>query len=205
MTKPSVVAMLRLDHAGALGHAGDAHRAALQRHFAEGDLGDQVRGHDGARDVVEARPSPGPSTSAGSALVIRAASSSTPMTPVEDGSTWSAGSFSALRGRAAAWPAPRASPVRVAQLALPALTRTAPAAPREACRWRAAQPHRRGLHAVRGEDRGGGGRRVRRRSAPGRRLGCLADAGVHGGVTVTERQFHFVTLLVFHSRSSAGR
>ena len=52
-TKPSVVAMLRLDHAGALGHAGDANGSAAERDFGVGDFGDQVGGHDGARDVVE--------------------------------------------------------------------------------------------------------------------------------------------------------
>ena len=64
---------------------------------------------------------------------------------------------------AAVWPRPcsvasaTASPVRVAQLALPALTRMAPTSPCDAFRWLPRQPHRRGLHAVLREHGGGGG------------------------------------------------
>ena len=44
---------IRVDHAGPLGHAGHAHRAPPQRDLHGGGLGDQVRGHDGARGVLE--------------------------------------------------------------------------------------------------------------------------------------------------------
>ena len=80
-----------------------------------------------------------------------------------------------------------ASPVRVAQLALPAFTRMAPARPRDSVQVAAAEPHRRGLHAVLREHGGG----VGGKAADDQRQVVffrLADAGVGGGVEISERQ-----------------
>ena len=110
------------------------------------------------------------------------ASSSTPITPVEAGITWFAGSrrsCAADRQQASA----TVSPVRVAQLALPAFTRIAPTAPREAARCLAAELHRRRLHAVLREDAGGCGGQAGNDQRQIVLLG-LAYAGVRGGVAI---------------------
>ena len=81
-----------------------------------------------------------------------------------------------------------ASPVRVAQLALPALTRIAPtrrAKPPDG----GGQPHRRGLHAVLREYAGGRGGQ----SGDDQRQVVLfgsANAGVRGGIAIAKRQIH---------------
>ena len=91
-------------------------------------------------------------------MILRA-SSSTPITPVEEGSTCVTGSRSSLAAALQVASA-TASPVRVAQLALPALISTAPHRPLDALQMAAAQAHRRGLHAVLREDGGGVGRQA---------------------------------------------
>jgi hypothetical protein len=81
-----------------------------------------------ARETSSNRAGERPSTSRGRALVIFAGSSSTPITPVEATSTSVAG-IRRWRAACLAVSSATASPVRVAQLALPALIRMALAAP----------------------------------------------------------------------------
>ena len=46
---------IRVDHAGALGHAGNPDRVTAQRQLRESHLGDAVRGHDGAGSFRKTR------------------------------------------------------------------------------------------------------------------------------------------------------
>ena len=81
-----------------------------------------------ARAASSKRSVPRPPTSRGRASMIFRGSSSTPITPVEAGSTCETGSFRSFAAALEVASA-TASPVRVAQLALPAFTRMAPTRP----------------------------------------------------------------------------
>jgi len=141
------------------------------------------RGHDGA-GASSKRPVPRPLTSLGNASMILRGSSSTPITPVEAGSTCDAGSFRSLAAALEVASA-TASPVRVAQLAFPALTRMAPrgrpTASNDAGKASPVRPGR-----VLGKHGGGRGRQPRDNQGEVVLL-HLADAGVGGGVGVSER------------------
>ena len=172
------------------------------RHF-----GHQVGGHDGARDIVELVFARVRRPSAGSALRISSESSSTPITPVEAGSTCATGSSSRFASSAAACRARPRSPVRVAQLALPALTRIAPA-----CRATCAGGG--------GESRTGAActrfcvnTAAAEAGTPGHdqcrdRLSCCstaADARVRRGVSVSEWQLQLELSQDFILLQSSGR
>ena len=186
ITKPRVVAMLRLNHAGAFGQPGHAHGAAAQAEFGEGGFRHQVRGQDGvARHPRSARVRP--ATSRGSASrscahpVPRQSRRWRPAAPAP-------AAASAIWPRRAQVASATASPVRVAQLALPAFIRMAPTSPlRHASNARAAQPHRRRLHAVLREHGGGVGRQTADDQGQIVLLG-LAYAGVGGGIQISKRQ-----------------
>ena len=86
-----------------------------------------------ARDAAAKPSSDNPAASAGTLSTISDGSSSTPITPVDDGITWFTGTFNCLataRQQASA----TFSPVRVAQLALPAFTSTALTLPLDSAR-----------------------------------------------------------------------
>ncbi len=111
------------------------------------------------------------------------------------------GSRQHLRRPAAATGAPRtrqqasatASPVRVAQLALPAFTRIAPAAPREAVRCRRQSFTGAACTRFCVKTRGGRGRQAGD-DQPQVVFFGLADAGVGGGVAIAQRQVHSTIL-----------
>ena len=81
------------------------------------------------------------------------------------------------------------SPVRVAQFALPAFTSTALTAAARFFRLNAANPHRRGLHAILRENGRGRGRGVGDDQTEIVLLD-FADARIDGRVAVARRQLH---------------
>ena len=119
-------------------------------------------------------------------MILRG-SSSTPITPVEAGSTCVTGSRSSFAAALHVASA-TASPVRVAQLALPALTSTAPhQALRDA--FRCLRPSRTGAACTRfcvntAAALAGSPLTISARSS----FSACADAGVSGGVCVSQRQ-----------------
>ena len=117
--------------------------------------------------------------------MIRFSSSSTPITPVEAGSTMIGCSFSSF-ARAFVVLLATLSPDLVAQLALPALIRIGAAHSFREAHVGAGQFDRRGLHFVLGEH-GGGGRGYTRNDQRKIVLLLFANASVCGGVFISKR------------------
>src|ERR1035438_5461895 len=145
MTKPSVVAII--GWIIPLPFVMPATRTAPRRRRAS------AKAVLGTRSVVimaratASKPSArSPLTRRGRASMILRGSSSTPITPVEEGTTWVTGRRRSLAA-ALHVDSATASPVRVAQLALPALITTAPHRPLDAFRW--LRPRRTGAACTR--------------------------------------------------------
>src|ERR1039458_5758527 len=145
MTKPSVVAIM--GWIMPLPFVMPATRTAPRRRRAS------AKAVLGTRSVVimaratASKPSArSPLTRRGRASMILRGSSSTPITPVEEGTTWVTGRRSNLPAALQVANA-TASPVWVAQLALPALITTAPTSPLDALRW--VRPRRTGAACTR--------------------------------------------------------
>ena len=192
-----------MDHAGALGHAGDLDGAVLQAHLLMRGLHDQVGGEDGARRVFEAIRRQ--SSDQAPARVRRSAARPVPrrsrrwtretLAPAERAADWPTASQQASATR---------SPVRVAQLALPALISTALTTPARFGQVPARDAHRRGLHAILREHGGGGRGNVGNNQ---RQIVLLhfADSGVHGRIAIAQRQIHATFPPTFRRRSNDAR
>src|ERR1035441_9688138 len=138
-----------------------------------------------ARAASSKRPGWRPAARRGSASIILCGSISTPITPVETGSTWLTGS---RNNRAAALQVASATawPVRVAPFGWPGFPRNCAPQPMREPQMAPAKLDRRGLHAVLREDGGGGGGKA----ADNQReivLLHLAYAGIGGGIEIAKR------------------
>ncbi len=147
------------------------------------------------------RPGSSAAFSSGSALTIQArTSSSTPITPVDAGSTALRRDPQQPRPRRGCFRSATFSAVAVAQFALPAFTRIAFMRPRDAPQVAPRHGHRPGHHSILGEHRRGGCRRVgndQRQVV----LRHFADSRVGGGVAEAQRKLRPFPLMPEPRRS----
>ena len=189
ITKAERGGHLRMNHATALGHAGDVHHAGAQRHLAEGHLRHLIGGEDGARGVREAvlgqaveQTRQGIDDELGVQFDADHAGGS--------GQHFGHRRLQHPRHRAAGGQrGPAAGAGRAIGVAGVHQDGAGDAARRSQVLSR--QQHRRGLHAVAGEHRRRRGRRLREDQGQVVLL-LFPDARVGGSVTIANRKFHWL-------------